>query len=696
MAAQMYFQWQNEILLKDIYPMRLVKLRDFLVFYKEADLWAVYKDKNISTLPADVKEYENGMDYARVAAFKRYASFKSYFMTKDARSFFIKYKPIEEEAMALIQKNHDYFITSWPKDVRGERTFIQLRIESFKTQLGFLRDRIRYLQRQLEGMTAEHPNRAKVEAEHKLKNESALPMLLEEMEKLHEFDATYDKVEKPKLEWYKLSKADPNYKVTEAEFLVNYDPKVPVTVRDIVRLKVEQYAKTLEGRDQYQLLAEIRARFEKEPKRFPLWLQYMVVHFSGMRYKSAHGSWADPKDLLVRLRVAEVKKEQAALSDGEVESRCREKIAQYEGAGANKPKLASATEKVWKDRIAMHMQGVKANGPKSRRTGLDGLAEEEARYEFMSMTTDQALAKLEAMKSQFPPWAWKWIVMLTQLRVNYVTAAGWETFTPEEDKVRFADTSLYPILGKWASDNTGNWRPEHGRTQELIVTRAVCNETAEHVQHIRGHLPPGGLTDNAARYFKLFKEKTPGVTFIRPTGAEHYTQGASIFWLRFVDGQQSPWQIAKGVEDANGIGLLPGEFLGKRPKPKGGKNAPPTTEPWAYKLGEPITRTRTTLDANKKPIPQNQWLRWIHEATVIEVVETADDTYVYTFETSLPDDFRGTSCLGIFRNTLKWNLSDGTEDAYNRSFTGFVPEGQVPMVHLQMLLDWNKILRNAQ
>ena len=692
MAKPMYFQWQNDILLKDIYPMRLVKLRDFLVFYKEADLWVEYKNKDISTLQSDVQAYMKGMETTRTEELKKYSTLKNYFMTKDARSFYTKYKPIEEEAMALIQKNHDYFIASWPKDIRGERTFIQSRIESFKTQLGFLRDRIRYLQRQLEGMVAEHPNRAKVEAEYKLKNESAMPMLLEEMEKLREFNATYDKVEKPKLEWYKLSKADPNFKTPEEEFLTSYKPSNPVTVKDIVRWKAEGYAKSLQGKDQYQLLAEIRQRFEKEPKRFPNWLQYMIIHFSGMRYKSAHGSWADPKDLLLRLRATDIKKRHASLSDAEVAAKCQEKIAQYGGAGANKPKLASVTEKVWKDRVAMHMKGVKANGPQSRRIGLDGLVEEEAKYEFMSMTTDQALAELEAMKNQLPAWAWKWIVMLTPLRVNHVTAPGWETFTPEEDKARFADKGLYPILSKWASDNTGNWRAEHGRAPELIVTRAVCNETAEHVQHIRGHLPPGGLTDNAARYFKLFKAKTPGVTFIRPTGAEHYIQGASIFWLRFVNSEPSQWQIARGVEDANGEGLLPKGSLGKRPQPKGGKNAPPPAVPWNYKLGEPITRTRTMVDAQKKRITQNQWLRWIHEATVIEVVETADDTYVYTFETSLPEDFRGTSCLGIFRNTLRWNLEDGTEDNYNRSFVGYVPEGQVPMLPLKTMLDWNKIL----
>jgi hypothetical protein len=680
------FQWQNPILLNDIYPMRLQKLRDFLIYYKEADLWAEYRNKNISTLAADVAEYEKGMDAARAAELKQYSDLKKHFMTKDVGGLFAKYSPIEEEALALIQKNHDIFIATWPKDIRGERVFIQSRIESFKTQLGFLRDRVRYLQRQLEGMLPEHPNRPKVEAEYKLKNESAMPMVLEEMEKLRQFDATYDKLEAPKWEWYKLTKADPNFKTSEEEFLLNYGPKVAVTVQDIVRLKVEQYTKTLENKDQYQLLAEIRARFEKEPKRFPLWLQYMVVHFSGMRYKSAHGSWADPKDLLVRLRLNEVKKAQAALSDADVAAKCAEKIAQYEGNQANKPALAKATDKAWKDRVAMHMQGVKASGPKTRRASLAALVEEEARYEFLTMTTDQALAKLEAMKTKLPAWAWKWIVMLTSLRVNHVTVAGWETFTPAEDKIRFADP-LYPLFSKWASDNIGMWRPEHGRTQEILVTRAVCNETAEHVQHIRGHLPPGGLTDNAARYVKLAAEKAPGAYFIHPTGAEHYTQGASIFWLRYVNSQPSSWQIPKPAQDSNGVGLAP---TGS----KGSKNAAPASSasaPWIYQGGG-FTRSRTTLDAQKKKLTQNQWLRWIHEATVIEVVDTAEGTYVYTFETSLPDDFQGTSCLGVFRNSLRWNLDDGTEEYYNRSFVGYAPESQVPLVNLKPLMDWNKII----
>jgi hypothetical protein len=35
-----YFQWQNDILRKAIYPLREMKLRDFLVYYKEIELWA--------------------------------------------------------------------------------------------------------------------------------------------------------------------------------------------------------------------------------------------------------------------------------------------------------------------------------------------------------------------------------------------------------------------------------------------------------------------------------------------------------------------------------------------------------------------------------------------------------------------------------------------------------------------------------
>ena len=127
-------------------------------------------------------------------------------------------------------------------------------------------------------------------------------------------------------------------------------------------------------------------------------------------------------------------------------------------------------------------------------------------------------------------------------------------------------------------------------------------------------------------------------------------------------------------------------FVGRKPKDK-------TDIPWVYKPGEVTTRSRTYVNAAKQKITEQQWLRWIHEATVAEVAETADGPTIITYETALPDGDKGTSAVGIFKMPLHWHLSDGTEDAYNRSFVGYVPEGQVPVEHMKTMLDWNKVLR---
>ncbi len=78
---------------------------------------------------------------------------------------------------------------------------------------------------------------------------------------------------------------------------------------------------------------------------------------------------------------------------------------------------------------------------------------------------------------------------------------------------------------------------------------------------------------------------------------------------------------------------------------------------------------------------------------MVEVGETSEGQMMLTFETSLPDDNIGTSSIGMFRKPMYWFLSDGTEDLFNRSFVGYVPEGQVPLNNLKEMLDWNKILR---
>jgi hypothetical protein len=694
MSEPIYFQWQNEILCKSIYPMRETKLRDFLVYYQEVDLWKEYKDK--SDLDEDIKEYTGAQRLAAIAAYKMYKSTSDYFMRPDVRAEYREYKPIDEAELTEINNLHNIFVSSWPKDIRGEKSFVQMQTQRWVNHRNLIRDRIKSRQRRQAAMDPNHPKYAPEKEELGGWENVTLPMAQNELDKLRAFLATYDKVEKRKLDWYWMQKRGQAPEgMTEAEFLVQYRPENPPTARDIAIWKAQVYEESLEDKNQYQLLEEIRQRFEEDPGRYPYWLQYMVVHFSGMRYASAHGSWADPKELLVRLRTPKVEEEIKALDDEAVAKCCQEKIAAYESmdGGASRPKLADTQEKEWRDQIGWYIPNVKANGPKTRRQGLLELSKVEAAYNVKSLSTQEALDILLSMKDQFPGWAWKQIVAITPLRLTEVTAPDWEKLTPQEEKESYSQEN-YPmraIIDGWKNHDPSAWREEHGRTHELIVTRAVCNETAEHVQHMRGHLPPGGLTPKPKWYLENeSKQKisgTPAPYYVKATSAEQYTQGASVLWLRFVNKKPDAWQIAKPVTTKDKIGLLPKEIARKR-KAEGKKDAS-----WVYKTGEAITRERTIINEDKTRTKEQQWLRWIHEATVAEVAEAAEGTVIITYETALPDDDKGTSAVGTFKMPIDFFFSDGEEDTYNRSFVGYVPEGELPMEHIKEMLDWKKILR---
>src|SRR5512141_3190455 len=103
MAETMYFQWQNEILLKTIYPLREMKLRDFLVYYKEIDLWAEYKDQKIDALQADVDAYIAARQNGFETAYKSYRTLYAYFTKEDVRTQYLpKYKLSDETDLAKV------------------------------------------------------------------------------------------------------------------------------------------------------------------------------------------------------------------------------------------------------------------------------------------------------------------------------------------------------------------------------------------------------------------------------------------------------------------------------------------------------------------------------------------------------------------------------------------------------------------
>jgi len=418
----------------------------------------------------------------------------------------------------------------------------------------------------------------------------------------------------------------------------------------------------------------------------------MVIHFSGMRYATAHGSWADPKDLLLSLRTSALEKDFKKMDDDAVEAMSQERITMYEtpnGASANAPKLAQTTDGKWKDKIAFHLRGLKSPSDYYQRKALFDLRMDEENYEVDSMKPAEALEALESIKDTLPEWMWKEIVRLTDLRVNEVKDPNWEKLTQaEEDEkndARYAE--FREIMNKWKQDNLTGWREEHDRSNRLIVTRSVCNEVAEQIQHLRGWSPPGGLTAKAPWYLKNEKEGkiagTPRPYFTSPTDIQDYTVGASILWLRFINDTErpNPWRIATPIQTKDGVGLIPAKWLGKRPSGN-----------WTYSQSDAVERTRIRPIDGKQTAKDHQWLRWIHEATVAEIAETADGTVVLTFETALPYDDPRLSAVGVFKHSQDNILWDGGEETYFGSFVGYLPEGALPVSDLEEMLDWNHIL----
>ena len=558
---------------------------------------------------------------------------------------------------------------------------------------------------------------------------TGLPALTAEIGKLNDYWAALDAAETPPAERAKIlqeketafAKLDQSWRqsTTEAANLqgqlkaLENEINTPdtekllqvktahLTVKDIVNGKLGSYKAELAQKDHFPLLEEIVQRFLNEPKRYPLWLQYMVIHFSGMRYQSAHGSWADPKDLLANLRTAALEKDFKQLDDVSKDAILEQKLAAYgigEPAPAGDdpslptPPLAQATAPRWKEKLTRHLRALQNPSAYHRRKALFDLLMDEENYEVEHLTGEEVKEALEAMKDTLPAWMWKEIIKVTDLKVQYVEDANWENLDAKEQAeksdARWQEYRL--MVSKWKEASTTAWREEHAQSNQLIVTRAVCNETAEHIQHIRGNSPPGGLTAKPKWYLGLEnagagKPVPPGDKrphFIIPRTAEDFTVGASILWLRFVNDYPNPWRIAPPLTLKSGDGLLPAQFFGGGAKEGG----------WVYSLGKEISRTRTVYDGKKKAGQEQQWLRWIHEATVAEVAETAEGPVILTFETALPNEDKRLSSIGVFKHYLHNIVYKISGEWFNAAFVGYTPEGDIPSADLEFMLDWNKIL----
>jgi hypothetical protein len=112
-AEEFYFQWQNDVLRTTIYPRREVMLTNFLVFYREIELWAEYKNKDIS---GEINDYHEQKKLAVEQAVRDYLDARKYFQKEDVRAeYTAKFGQLDEGAMGKILAFHKTFSTYLPR-----------------------------------------------------------------------------------------------------------------------------------------------------------------------------------------------------------------------------------------------------------------------------------------------------------------------------------------------------------------------------------------------------------------------------------------------------------------------------------------------------------------------------------------------------------------------------------------------------
>lgn len=679
-----HYSWQNPVLRASIYPHRNEKLRDFLLIYREIDLWASLKNQ----APDPDKLEEISREYERLKGAIAEAKLQWQHAEAATKVLQAQHRQVlGSDAVRLLQRQKNMLLQ--------RRREVETRMQPFERQVDWYRR-----------FAPEHPYLQKWEFElEKLfgplqEVQEALQQVDDQLaEHLGDFLRGMRDLESQKLQAQQKLQA---YNL-DLSRLPPLTPSGQVTNRTVVLWEIARYRSELEKLEHDDLVRAVVGKFDEQPERFPDWLRYMVLHFSGMRYRSAHGSWADPRDLLEMLQLEMLRKENEAATEEEISLVC-EQALQVLG----REKLL-ATDQKQRDWINYQIMGLMSlNRRKALLKFVAGREVEKIR----GLSDERALAKLKEMHTRqpFPDWVWAEIVARTNLRLE-VTDPGWEELTQAQREARWAreNARWREIMNTWESKDITGWRQQHWLTLSLIVTRAVCNEIAEHIQHLRGVKPGAGLTAKPTWYLNLMRKRSGEAYFRRPVSSEDFKQGASILFLGWTDQRPSPWQIAVRLPD---IELLPEvmrplksvrKTIAKR-KTSQGK----ASDEWDYRLsGNEYVRTMRPYIKTLIHLPDNQvkklkkqgrsesdirnlrkeklvrggilteWLRWTHEAIVIEVAELTSGAYVLTFETGKI----GINLRPTRRLLGAWDI-----------FVGYTPPAPTPPDKLDDMLERGKLL----
>ena len=581
------FKWQNKVLRDSVYPFRLKKLREFLLFYWEAESLAQMKKTSVEERKKMLSE-------------------------------------VAEEITTQRQEWKDQFESAFVELTANDKWFAMKTTERY--QLWYLQDRIRYT---------------------KNSNWKRFRRLLDLFEQKD-----------------KLPPA------------INLDSDPSPEDLTLAKLAIEEQRLAHMSHD--NLLKAILERFDADADQYPQWLQYMVVHFSGMRYKSAHGSWADPTYLLELIR----QNNNIAIPD----------------------------------------------------------VPEPGRMAFPA--DQSALEKLKLLKPNIPSWMWKNVVRFTPLQIEEVTEndTDWEVYPKNRDEPGFDNNFWGNTFTKWYKKDITQWRAHHQASLDPIVNRAVCNEVSELILHMRWLTPSGGLNFKVDWYRHRAREteKLPAnhphkAIFKRATSVADFRPGASIFWLVWYPYPPNSANVAYAIPDFNffpdGINMNGGSKK-KRPKGKGGRV---DENGWKYgyegnwlvrnrklydqeiqvqlnareremglqrrreinklkkNLAQGVSKNNKIQAIRKKKLKQlenndrfnsqvkkerirlgrtlgrqevKQILRWRHEAIVVSTEEMTSGKYVWTFETETE--------IGLNRRNLYDLIGTDNNDDY-QVFIGYMP-----------------------
>jgi hypothetical protein len=586
------FNWQNPTLLGEIYPHRIPKLVDFLAFYTEVDLYKAYRagGQTDPSIQEKIKAAQAEQRQARQVV------------------------RAELEKAIQAKKNSDkYFASITGRDEKNlrfkQRYYVDREIQRNQEKYDQLEDRKNTLLKRIDWYPSEDERREmwRQRADALDPEMEATQAVLNDSQSLRDL----------------LTR--------EAE--LPQEGTGPPSVEDLTRWELREKRGRWSAMSQEELLEEIITGWlQPSPERFPEWLVYMVIHFSGMRYKSSHGSWAEPRFLLEQLAREDIESRISGYTADQLNQACSRLVQKLSRKSESTPKAVEvrSTQILLK---RLQTPGLQARALIQHRTAqslddIQNLPNDKACLDRLV----QYKAEKEARGDPIPDWVWAEIVKYTPLRLN-THDPDWESSSPQRWK--YTNRRWQEILKTWEGKDITAWREKHRQTLELIVTRAVCNEIAENIQHLRGLSPAAGLAAKPTWYLRQASKNPQQAYFKQAPSMDDFKTGASILWLDWVDREPNAWQIAhplpgfdmtsSGADQGWEIRPANGSFIRTRRKPSRRE---------LKAQGKSAQEVRKIMEVRK--VSGNvvkQYLRWTHEATVVEVMDMADGRYVLTFET---------------------------------------------------------------